>query len=99
MALAAARREEFGSGLPSLGEGEFSGEGDISVQFGIEALDAGEHELGEFDGRELTFAKKFSDFLDGGERQIGVVHAQNIFSGWRRFPKLAMFAMMNAMRN
>jgi len=80
MALAAARSEEFEFGFLCLSEGEFAGDGNVSVQFGIEPLDAGEHELGQFNRRELALAEKFSDLLYRSEGELGVVPAQNIFS-------------------
>jgi hypothetical protein len=43
-------------------------------------LDACQHELGELDRREFTLAEKVSDLFDWGERQIGIVRAQNILS-------------------
>ena len=80
MPLAAAGCEEFGFGFLGLGEGKFSGDVEVSVKFRIDPLDAGEHELGEFDGRELAFAEEFSDFLDGCKGQVGVVHGCHIKS-------------------
>ncbi len=99
MTFAAARRKKFRFGFLGLRESKFGGDGDVSIQLGIQALDAGQDEPGEFDRREFAFAEEFSDLLDGGEGQIGVVPAQNILSRWRRFPKVPMLATMNAMRN
>ena len=75
VALAPARREEFRFGSLRLREREFRCDCEESVEFGIEALDSPEHQLGELDGRELAFSKKFPDLFDGGERKIGVIHA------------------------
>jgi len=68
-----------------LGESKFSGDGEVSVEFGIEPLDAGEHELGDLDRRKLAFAEEFSDFLDRREGQVGVVHGCHI-NHKRRYP-------------
>src|SRR5438477_10262770 len=70
--------EKLAFGLLGLLQGQFCGDRDVSVQFGIELLDAGEHQLGELDGREFAFAEEFSDFLDGWEGQVGVVHRRHI---------------------
>src|SRR5947207_714490 len=78
MPFLTTRPEKLGFGLLGLLQGQFRGDRDVSVQFGIELLDAGEHQLGELDGREFAFAKKFSDFLDGCEGQVGVVHSSQI---------------------
>src|SRR5256885_9298984 len=80
MPFLTTRPEKLGFGLLGLLEGQFRGDRDVSVQFGIELLDAGEHQLGELDGREFAFAEEFSDFLDGCEGQVGVVHKSHIKS-------------------
>src|SRR3989475_2460291 len=85
MPLAAARSEKFRFCFFGLGESKFSGDGEVSVEFGIEPLDAGEHELGDLDGRKLAFAEEFSDFLDRREGQVGVVHGCHI-NHKRRYP-------------
>src|SRR5882724_11258814 len=97
--LAAAWGEEFGFCFLGLGEGELGRDGDVGVELGIEPLNAGEHELGQLDRRKLALAEKFSDLFDRREGQLGVAHAQKIFSWCRRFPKVPMLAIMNAMRN
>ena len=97
--FASARAKKFGFCFLGLGEGELGRDGDVGIELGIEPLDAGEHELGQFDGRELALAEEFSDLLDGREGQFGVAHAQKIFSWCRRFPNVPMLAIMNAMRN
>ncbi len=80
MAFSAARRKKLRFGFFGLRESEFGGDGDVSVQFWIQMLDACQHELRELERREFTLAEKFSDLFDGGERQIGIVRAQNILS-------------------
>ncbi len=80
MTFAAARCEEFRFGFLGLSESKFRGDGDVSVQLGIKLLDACKHKLSQVHRRKLSLAKKFSDFLDGGKREIGVIPAQNIFS-------------------
>ena len=80
LAFAAARCKKFRFGFFGLRESKFRGDGNVSVQFGIQSFDAGQHELGELDWRKFVLAEKVSDLVDGGERQIGVVHAQNILS-------------------
>src|SRR3981189_2095396 len=80
IALAAAGREKFRFGFFGLRESYVSCDGDVSVEFGVKPLDASKHELGDLDRRKLAFAKKFSDFLDGCEGQIGVVHGGHIKS-------------------
>jgi hypothetical protein len=80
MAFSAARCKKLRFGFFGLRDSKFGGDGDVSVQFRIQMLDAGEHELGELERREFTLAEKFSDLFDGGEREIGFVRAQNIFS-------------------
>src|ERR1700694_4864734 len=73
MAFAAAGREKLRFCFFGLGGGKFGSDGDVSVEFGIQPLNACEHELGELDGRKLAFAAEFSDFFDGCEGQVGVV--------------------------
>src|SRR5580700_6676843 len=80
MAFATARRAEFGFGFVGLGKGKFRSDGEVGIELGIESLDAGEHEFGQFNGRELALAEEFSDFFDGRESKTRVVHAQKIFS-------------------
>src|SRR6267154_1498640 len=80
MPFLTTRPEKLGFGLLGLLQGQFRGDRDVSVQFGIELLDAGEHQLGELPGREFAFAEEFSDFLDGCEGQVGVVHRSHIRS-------------------
>ena len=77
---AAARPIKFRFRSFGLCESHFSGDGNVSVQFGIEPLDTSEHELGEFDGRKFALSKELPDLFDGSEREIAVVQAQNIFS-------------------
>jgi hypothetical protein len=78
--LAAARREEFGFHFLRLGESKFGRDGNVGIELWIDLLDPAEHELGEFNGRELSLPKEFSDLFDGSESEIGIVRAQNIFS-------------------
>ncbi len=80
MAFAAARCEKFRFPCFGLRESKFRSDGDVRVQFGVQLLDAREHELGELDGRKFAFAEEPSDLFDGGEREIGFVQAQNILS-------------------
>ena len=80
MPLAAERCKKFRFCFFGLGEGKFSGDVEVSVNFGIDLLDAREHEFAEFDGGELAFAEEFSDFLDGCAGKVGVVHGCHIKS-------------------
>ena len=72
IAFATASGEKFAFGLLGLLEGEFVSDGEEGVQFGIELIDAGEKEFGEFDGREFAFAKQRGDLRDGSEGEVGV---------------------------
>src|SRR6266850_2089123 len=98
-AFAAAWGEEFGFCFLGLGEGKLGRDSDVGVELEMEVLDTGEHEPAQLDGRELALAEEFSDLFDGSEGQLSVANAQKIFSLCRRFPKVPMLAIMNAMRN
>ena len=80
MAFAAMRGEKFRFGFFGLGESDFSDDGDVSVQLGIEPLDTGEHQFGQLDGRKFALPKELSYLSDGSEREIVIIHAQKIFS-------------------
>ena len=80
VALASARGEEFRLGFPRLRKCKFRRDRDESIEFGIEPLDSLEHQLGQLNRRQPAFAKKLPDLLNGGEREIAIDRAQNIFS-------------------
>ena len=80
LSLASSRREEFGFRFLRLGQSEFFRDGNVSIQLGIELLDAREHQLGQLDGRELALAEELSDLFDRSEGDPGVIPTQNIFS-------------------
>jgi hypothetical protein len=79
--FSAVRCEELSLGFLCLSEGKFGGNGNESVEFCIELHDAGEHDLGQLNRRELALAEKFSDLFYRSEGDLRVVvRAQNIFS-------------------
>jgi hypothetical protein len=65
-------RGDFLIRLPGLGEGEVFGEGDNAAQFGIEALEAVEVDVGEALGGELARFDPAGELCDGCERDVGV---------------------------
>jgi hypothetical protein len=75
MAFAAAGSAEFYFRFFGLGEDKFRSDGDVGVEFGVEPLDASEHELGQLDRGKLALSEKFSDGFDGSEDQVRIVHA------------------------
>src|SRR5882757_11493249 len=76
VALAAAWGEEFGFGFFGLGQGEFGGDRDVGVYFGIELLDAREDQFRYFDWRDFSFAVEAGYFFYRGEGQVGIGHRE-----------------------
>jgi len=58
---------DFGIGCFGLCEGVVAGEGDDAVDLGIEALDAGEVDLGEAGAGEFAGLDPAGEMVDGGE--------------------------------
>jgi hypothetical protein len=80
VAFATARREELRFGFLRLRERKFRRDREESVEFGVELLDSPQQQLRQFNRGQLALAKELSDLFDGGEREIAVAQAQNIFS-------------------
>src|ERR1700680_3458661 len=78
MAFPSAGGEKFAFSFFGLGERDFRGDRDVGVEF--EMRNAGEHEFRELGGGELAFAEEFSDFLDGCEGYVAVLHRCHIKS-------------------
>ena len=81
MALPAPGCKKLAFRFFCLGESKFPGNGEICVELWIELLDPRQHQLGEFDRRKLAFPEKFSDFFDGGKREVGVGHPDALVQG------------------
>src|SRR6516162_5274249 len=61
-----AAGSDLGVGGACLGEGVVSGEGDDAAELGVEAVDAGEVDLGEAFGGELAGLDPAREMSDGG---------------------------------